>query len=344
MPLPTGARLVHVGLPKTGSTSLQTAFNALRPTLRDHGVVYPETGKALNHHKGASWLIGAPLTYRADPTPREAEWEPMREEFRRAGDRRGVLSYEMLCIAEPAGIERVREELGPQTHAVIVMRTFGEFVASYWQESIKRGIDASLDDWVRDALEAPDAPGSSGSFTCPQVIDTIERWTSVLGPENVTVIVLDSGSVLFDAVESMLALPPGILATGLSGRPANRGMTVPEAALIRQLNETLLRDWQMPAAEHRRLVLRGIVARLLRDREPAPGEPKLLLPRWAVDPAQAAGARIARAVRESGAQVLGDLAELEREPAASDVDASALPATLPVDLVVESFLGLMEKA
>jgi hypothetical protein len=344
MALPTGARLVHIGLPKTGSTSLQTAFNTLRPVLREHGVVYPETSTALNHHKGASWLIGAPLTYRADPTPREAEWEPMRAEFRRAGDQRGVLSYEMLCIAEPAGIERARDELGPRTHAVLVVRNFGEFVASYWQESIKRGIDASLDDWVRDAVEAPDAPGNSGSFSCPQVIAAIERWTSVLGPENVTVIVLGSGSDLFDAVESMLALPPGILATGLAGRPANRGMTVPEAALIRRLNGTLLREWQLPAAAHRRLVLRGIVARLLREREPDPGEPKLLLPRWAIDPAQEAGSRIARAVRESGARVVGDLAELEREPAASDVDASTLPATLPVDLVVESFLGLVEKA
>jgi hypothetical protein len=344
MPLPIGARLVHIGLPKTGSTSLQTAFDSLRPTLREHGVVYPETGKALNHHKGASWLIGAPLTYRADPTPREAEWEPMREELRRAGDGRGVLSYEMLCIAEPAGIERVRDELGPNTHAVLVMRNFGEFVASYWQESIKRGIDASLDDWVRDAVEAPDAPGNSGSFSCPQVIAAIERWTAVLGPENVTIVVLDSGSLLFDAIESMLGLPPGILATGLSGRPANRGMTVPEAALIRRLNETLLREWQLPAAEHRRLVLRGIVARLLRERQPDPGEPKLLLPRWAVEPARDAGVRIAEAVRESGAQVMGDLAELERASAAADVDASALPPTLPVDLVVESFLGLLEKA
>lgn len=344
MPLPTGARLVHIGLPKTGSTSLQTAFDAVRPTLRERGVVYPETGKALNHHKGASWLIGAPLTYRTDPTPLEGDWAPIRDELRRAADRRAVLSYEMLCIADLPGIERVRDELGPETQAVLVLRNFGEFVASYWQESIKRGIDASLDDWARDAVESDDAPGTSGAFTCSQVVAAIERWTAVLGADRVSVIVLGGGTLLFDAMESMLDLPAGILATGLSGRAANRGMTVPEAALVRRLNETLLREWQLPAAEHRRLVLRGIVARLLRDREPGPDEPKLLLPSWAVDAATNAGSRIAQAVRDSGAHLVGELAELERAPAASEVSADALPDTLPIDLVIESFLGLLEKA
>lgn len=342
--LPAGARLVHIGLPKTGSTSLQTAFNALRPTLRRHGIVYPETGRALNHHTGASWLIGAPLSYRADPAPRESEWEPMREEFRRAGENRGVLSYEMLCIAEQSGIERVRAELGPRTHAVLVLRNFGEFTTSYWQESIKRGIAAGLDDWVRDGVEAPGAPGDSGSFSCSQVITAIERWTAVLGPDNVTLIVLGEATSLFGAFEAMLDLPAGLLSTGLSGQPANRGMTVPEAVLVRRLNEALLGESGLSAAEHRRLVLRGVVARLLAERQPGPDEPKLLLPQWAGEPAQQAGLRIAGAARDSGARVVGDLAELERWPVTSDVAASDLPDTLPMDLVVQSLVAVVEKS
>lgn len=339
--LPPGARLVHIGLPKTGSTSLQTAFDTLRPVLRDHGVVYPETGKALNHHKGASWLIGAPLAYLADPSPREEWWAPMRAELQGAGDARGVVSYEMLCIADSAGIGRVRTELGPLTHAVVVLRNFGEFTASYWQESMKRGIPASLDEWVRDAVEDDDAPGDSGAFSSPQVIGTIERWTSVLGPRHVTVIVLGDEVSLFGTFEELLSLPSGLLATGLRGLPANRGMTVPEAMVVRRLNETLLGGAGLTSAEHRRLVLRGIVARLLREREPDPQEPKLLLPAWAAQQAQDAGVRIAQAVRASGARVVGNLAELERPPATSD--ASEELDSVPMDLVVEALIGLAEQ-
>ena len=36
--------ILHIGLPKTGSTSLQRALSDNRESLRRHGVIYPKTG------------------------------------------------------------------------------------------------------------------------------------------------------------------------------------------------------------------------------------------------------------------------------------------------------------
>ena len=47
--------VLRIGLPKTGSTSLQAALSENRPALLRHGVVYPETGttsKCKRKHKG----------------------------------------------------------------------------------------------------------------------------------------------------------------------------------------------------------------------------------------------------------------------------------------------------
>lgn len=47
--------VIHIGLPKTGSTSLQAALSENRQSLLHHGVIYPETGltsKSKRKHKG----------------------------------------------------------------------------------------------------------------------------------------------------------------------------------------------------------------------------------------------------------------------------------------------------
>ena len=52
--------ILHIGLPKTGTTSLQAALSENRESLLRHGVVYPETGLNGNgKHKG---LLNAVLT------------------------------------------------------------------------------------------------------------------------------------------------------------------------------------------------------------------------------------------------------------------------------------------
>jgi hypothetical protein len=338
--------VAHIGLPKTGTTSLQQAFNALRPQLRKQGVIYPETGtaKAINHHRGASWLVDAPLTYLKDPTPREAWWRPMREELRKGRRTRGLISYEMLCIADRSGVERVKSELGAKAHAVIVLRHLGDLMTSYWQESIKRGVDTSLDDWVRHGLSDRGSASTSGAFHRKDGVGLFDRWTSVFGAENVTVITLDSPSRLFDAFESMLDLPAGLLATGLHTERANRSMTAPEAALVRRLNETLLGEWGLTTREHRRLVLRGMVRRLLTAREPAADEPKIMLPGWAQEGCQELGRQIAAEVRASGARIVGDLGELERPTAVAEHDTTELPSDIPTDLIIESILGITSQA
>ncbi|MFC8798182.1 hypothetical protein ACFT2C_10665 [Promicromonospora sp. NPDC057138] len=348
-PVPAGARLLHIGLPKTGSTALQHAASRLKKKLRAEGVIYPGNGE--NHHKGTSWLAGLKIGYLSDPTPQEQWWLNLKRELDRHESRRGLVSFEMICTTDIDGAHRTVDALGDggrvPVHVTLVLRNFGTFVPSYWQESLKRGNTESLDAYLRRVLKDPAAVEASGAFHRRDGHSLIERWSAAVGPENITVIVLEKEQParLLDTFESMLDLPEGLLRSGSpTGIGANRGMSAAEAALVHRLNEQIIGEWQASPSDHRSLVHHGVVNRLLSSREPADSEGKLTIPGWAAQSCVEAGRIFADSVRSAGVRVVGDLAELERPVPTADDESLAAPDVVPFDFAVEALLGMFARA
>jgi hypothetical protein len=348
-PIPAGARLLHIGLPKTGSTALQYAASRLKKRLRREGVIYPGTGE--NHHKGTSWLAGLKIGYLPDPTPQEKWWSNLKQELDRHESRRGLISFEMICTTNMDGAHRTVDALGDggrvPVHVTLVLRNFGTFVPSYWQESLKRGNTESLDTYLRRVLKDPAAVEASGAFHRNDGHSLIERWSAAVGPENITVIVLEKAQPtrLLDTFESMLDLPEGILRSERpTGVGANRSMSAAEAALVHRLNEQIIGGWQASAPDHRSLVHNGVVNRLLSSREPADSEGKLRIPGWAAQSCVEAGGILADSVRSAGVRVVGDLTELERRVPTAEDESLATPDAVPFDFAVQALLGMFARA
>ena len=105
------ARVVlHVGMHKTGSTSLQETFAANRKLLARHGFVYPEVTRGDPAHHGLAALWNRELAHYAPPGGSEAAWRALAQRHRGA---RGVLvlSSEEFCRAFGTGAmdyERIR--------------------------------------------------------------------------------------------------------------------------------------------------------------------------------------------------------------------------------------------
>lgn len=348
-PVPAGARLLHIGLPKTGSTALQYAASRLKKRLRKEGVIYP--GRGENHHKATSWLAGLKVGYLADPAPQEQWWLNLKKELDQHEARRGLVSFEMICTTNLDGARRTVDALGDggrvPVHVTLVLRNFGTFVPSYWQESLKRGNTESLDTYLRRVLKDPATVEASGAFHRRDGYGLLERWSAVVGPENVTVIVLekDRPTRLLDTFESMLDLPEGILHSEPPvGTGANRSMSAAEAALVHRLNQQVIGEWQASSREHRNLVHHGVVHRLLSSREPEASEGKLRIPVWAAESCVEAGRLLADSVRSTGVRVVGDLAELERPVPTADDEALADPDVVPFDFAVQALLGMFARS
>jgi len=59
--LGAGEVLVHIGVPKTGSTAIHQSMTASRASMAEQGVVYPDLGGS-NHYVAALTLLGRSAT------------------------------------------------------------------------------------------------------------------------------------------------------------------------------------------------------------------------------------------------------------------------------------------
>lgn len=349
--LPPRARLFHVGPPKTASTALQNTAAAHRAELLAHGVRYP--GRGTSQRAAVAAFIGRRIGYGGaahEPgsiPPDLAAWDRLLAEIDGDAERRTWFGHEYAAGADDATAARFVEALGPRTHVVITLRDYGAMLPSIWQEYNKAGNTGIFDDWLGRVLATPRPDDLAATFHRRHDHGAlVRRWVAAAGAGNVTVVVLDPADhgLVFTAFEAMLGLPAGLLAGG-EGSYANRSMSVPELELLRRLND-VVRDAGVEWRDYQRLVVRGAARRMLSGRRPAPGEQRLALPAWAVEPVLAEATRHVEEIRASGVRVVGDLDALgrrprvrgEREPAHQDV------ALVPIEAAVEALAGLIEAA
>ena len=146
--------LLHMGLSKTGTTSLQSALFASREQLRKRGIVYPDGGPARENHKLLTVLLQPPDSVVRDVKfifdfddarmRRAAQdmWEATKREVERARPELLILSSEYLFAKPRAeGFHKLRELLTQLSHDITPIVYFREAAAHFGlgvQQSVKR--------------------------------------------------------------------------------------------------------------------------------------------------------------------------------------------------------------
>ncbi len=110
-PFPEGTRLLHIGPPKTGTTSLQAAFWAARDEAMAQGVRYAGTSR--HSTRAVLAVTGRRTLDRQHAVPPISHWETLLARDRRGEEARVVLSSEGFSYAQPDKIERVVGDLDP---------------------------------------------------------------------------------------------------------------------------------------------------------------------------------------------------------------------------------------
>ncbi len=342
--LPPDARLLHIGLPKTGTTALQNAAAERRPELLRQGVRYP--GRYPNHRVAVSGLMGRRWGW-AGPessTPSLQPWRELLTEIEVDPDRRSWIGHEFISESDDATAARFGSELGPSMQVVITLRSFGSLLASSWQQFLKTGTSHPFEHWLRRVLATPPDQKVTPTFhRRNDQAELVRRWAGVAGPDHVTVIVVDKDrpKALPTAFEDLLGLQPGTLAVDRSdGLIANRSMSAIETELLRRLN-VAVKQGGLGWRQYERLIRNGVAARLLTARTPGPDEPPVRLPEWAREIALERGAGYRDAIAASGVRVIGDLEQLATAPpsgALGDLDV------ISVDAAVQGLLGVVSVA
>lgn len=190
--------IVHIGMPRTGSTYIQNACEANRHLLRRQGVFYPRA----THEREAG-----PRTYR---TSGHSRWwfdgivgnkpehvAAIRDEIAAAGEADTVLlsSEELFFALKDPVLRRVAGGL-PETgvRIVVYLRRQDEWLESMYAEAVTGGyfrMTASFEEILREAAATPDGVPSAWVPGDLNYDNWLDRLRGRFGASNVAVRTFD---------------------------------------------------------------------------------------------------------------------------------------------------------
>ena len=322
--LPEGARLLHIGPHKTGTTSLQSAFHVRRGDAEEQGVHY--AGPNRQPMQAAHAITGKPSPYADGKTPPRSRWRDLVREVEGAGSKRVVISSEGFADADDEGIRTVVSDLGAdRLHVVVTLRPLASILPSQWQQYVQSGLTLAYDAWLDSMFNQPQGKVSPSFWVRHRHDALVKRWADTAGTANVTVIVADDADRdrLLRLFEQLTGLREGTLVpeTALS----NRSLTLPEIETVRAFN-LAYRAEGLGTQLHTK-VMRFGAAEHLKRRTPGSDEARIETPAWALERANEVAREIVDGIRASGVRVLGDLESLAAPAATSAAAAGADAAT-----------------
>lgn len=337
--LPEGGRLLHIGPHKTGSTTLQAAFHQNRPALVEQGVHYAGRNA---QPMTAAMVAAMDRTLPVGAADATNAWDRLVAEVDAATEPRTMISSEFFCEASPERIRMILDRLDPdRTRVVITLRPLVRILASQWQQYMQNKMITDYVAWLHKMFDEPEQTAITPSFWRRHRHDAlVRRWSEAAGPDRVTVVAVDETDklMLVRTFEEMLALTDGTL------RPrnvtANRSLTFPEVELVRGFNAAYRRQgWS--DGDYTKLVRFGAV-RHLQERDPAPGEPRVLTPRWAVERAAEVQQEMVEVIAASGVQVLGRLESLTVGLDEAAIGENEPVTEVPADIAARFAAGLVK--
>jgi hypothetical protein len=227
---------LHVGLPKTGTTYLQSIAWANKLVLREQGLLLPGFGP--RQHLWASCVVREePRLERRHPDAHRA-WAELTEDAR---DWSGsvLVSHEFFAGASEAQVRTALADLGEtEVHVVVTAREIVGLVTARWQEWVKNGATGPIDSYPPG--EGGD-PGDEWGWDTNDLAGVLRRWGSTLPPEHVHLVTLpgrdEPQDALWQRFAGLLGVDPASCDTSVS--QPNESLGVVEVELLRRVNPHL---------------------------------------------------------------------------------------------------------
>ena len=173
---------LHVGLPKTGTTYLQSVLWANAEELRGQDVLLP--GTSARQHMHAAVVVRERGRAKRAPSV-SGSWAELVREVR-AWPGTALISHEFFGAASVEQAARCVADLGGASVSVIITaRDLLAVVTSYWQEYVKHGLDVPLDEFP-----VGEDSGSEWSWDTVDIGSVLRRWSAAVPSEQIQILVL----------------------------------------------------------------------------------------------------------------------------------------------------------
>lgn len=237
---------LHIGLPKSGTTFLQTRMWNNRALLRRQGFLYP--GRERMDHFHASQVV---REVRSIPPGKADAWDRLLAELGR-WDGVGLVSHEFLCIATESQARAAVERLaGSEVHVVVTARDYLRQFPAVWQEALKMGSAGSLDAFMERTLRhRPNRPWGWPSQDLPAVL---ERWGRAVPHERMHLVTVPPPGAPHDLLWQRWCAVTGIDDSGfdMDEARANESLGAAQAALLQRVVPHVSGPLDSGSARHR---------------------------------------------------------------------------------------------
>lgn len=256
--------LLHIGLPKTGTTYLQRTFYAALASRAEAPLDYPDAG-FYNHQVALYEPLGRHLPWKARPAV-PGRWPALRDAL---GHRRGsvptLLSAEALSALSNDGVEEFRQRLSDRQvdRIIITVRPLGVLLPSHWQQNMKQGGCGDLAAYAGRMLQVIERGESPSQMFCFR--HTVQAWRRVFPDASITVLAMDGSHaqnlLSFARVCGLgQAHDAHLLASVPTAAEQNLSFSVDECRQLLAINERIARG-ELPASARRRAMDRFFQAR-----------------------------------------------------------------------------------
>ncbi len=332
-PAKPGQVLLHAGMHTAGTGLIEHAASSLRSELLRHNVVYP--GTSLNHARAAR-AVGA-LTAEPDATASTTNsantrpWNRLVSVLNSSADTIGFIGDERFARLPVDICQKIVTDMGKPVTVTITLQNLITLPVWLWQQGLKSGVTAELEPWLRENISEDFAISADSVRAQILVADVVEKWASVVGPENVVLIVHDEHAP--DAVtrpfESLLGLPEGLLATASGPSLHIRSMTPDEAELLRDINRAMETLPIAGGADYLRLYRDSAITPMLASPSVTAEPLSLSTPTWVVDILKPIAHDQIKTIKACGVKIIGDIDTIAATP--SDAHTNAASGNIPIE-------------
>ncbi|WP_134764545.1 hypothetical protein [Nocardioides sp. 1609] len=240
VPEPPRRLFLHIGLPKSGSTFLQSLLGENRGLLREHGFTYPYVRQEGMFH-AALEMAGNPDQWGVGRDRVEGTFDHLVRRGRRLGGD-VVLSHEIFSAANGTQAKAILDRVPDyEVHLVITVRNLAQTLTAQWQERVKNGHDQSFASFADDILDGvPEEMDDDmvGFWRGQNLLWVIKRWKRFLPPERIHLVVTPPGGtgpdVLWRRFCSAIGIPSDLVDVASTPRH-NESLGVAQIAVMRHV-------------------------------------------------------------------------------------------------------------
>jgi hypothetical protein len=240
---------LHIGLPKTGTTFIQTAMWHNRDVLRRRGFLYPGRLR-MDHYRASQEVRGVPP---ARMGAHAGTWRRLVDELSR-WDGDGLISHEFFSMATPKQARAAVSAFpGADVVVIVTVRPYVLQLPAVWQEALKMNSELSFDAFMKRALDGRPSHHGAWSWASQDIPAVLRRWSRAVPPSQFRVVTVPPPGG-----------PPGVLwerwleATGVDGAGldldvgiANTSLGAAQAALLHRVKPHLSGPLRKGTERHR---------------------------------------------------------------------------------------------